>query len=157
MSICLAALLGGSAFALNPQLFLENYLADPVQRFKATCLKEGETLYAERVDVIALFQREHYVPRLHLLENIYSKHDIFQHLMPFLEAFHLHGEELYPQADHCKILFYHSPAGHGGFPPTADCVRSIHEALEENSLHYQKCETSFLKRIAAGTDPRFRA
>lgn len=125
-SIELAVLLRGRATAINPQFFVENYHASHIRAFKDTCLKSGETLIKERVDVTELMTKEQYVPPVHLFINTESEEDAVWQLAPLLKKFQTMGLDL----SALRITEYHDGRGHGAMPDKYDCIAIIHEDLD---------------------------
>ena len=124
-SIALATLLGGRAMAINPQLIVPNFVPWCVQRMKEVCLREGEELIPERVDVAKLARREGWLPRLHLILNRASEEDWNAQFYPFCEELRkLEGIEA-----NLTVHTYYHQGGHGGQPPMEQCIQSIHEEM----------------------------
>ena len=151
MSMCLAAMLGSRATVINPQFIVENFWPRLVERFKQSCLKEGEHLLPERTHVSALFQREGYFPPLHIIQNIRAEHDLKAQLSPFLEA--LSG--LPVDCTHrLNLEFYADEGGHGAMPPKELCLRQMEEDLSlpiPQPVELSPApEGSFRHRLAAG-------
>lgn len=124
-SVELAVLLRGRATVINPQFFVENYYAAHVRAFKDVCLKNGESLIKERVDVTELMAKERYVPPIHLFVNTLSKIDTAQQVHPFLRKLQKMGYDL----SGLRVTEYTDDAGHNGMPDKYDCIAAIHEDL----------------------------
>ena len=141
-AIALATLLGSRATAINPQLLLENYNPNHMEAFKRVCLREGEELIPERTDVVKLFQREGYCPRLRLMENTASRQDMTAQFLPFLQEVGAAGLGM----GFLRFTGYFHEGGHNGMPSTPECLEGIRADLNENFTP-PKDGTSFLRRI----------
>ena len=126
MSMGLAAMLRSRATVINPQFIVENFWPRLVNIMKKSCLKEGESLQAERTHVTAIFKGQGYFPLLHVIENIKSQSDFTMQLSPFLAEL---TEVSLNCTDRMNVELYSDPGGHGAMPPKEACLRHIAEDL----------------------------
>jgi hypothetical protein len=92
MSLMLAGLIQGStALVNNPQTVITNYYEKHVSNlFKYAhpnlTWDEVVNTYQDRLDVIKFYQKNKFVPNIYFLQNISCKHDVNNHLIPFVNG-----------------------------------------------------------------------
>lgn len=121
-SILLASMFKSRALAINPQIFVENYKEAPVRALKNSCLKPGESLLPERVDVLAAFRHLGYFPHIHILVNLRSENDRDAQLLPFMRLLP-HSASVSPERLH--IDCYTAEGGHNAMPSKTRCLQLI--------------------------------
>lgn len=126
MSMGLAAMFHSRATVINPQFIVENFVPRSVESMKQMCLNEGESLLPERTHTAAIFEGQSYVPSIHIVENMQSKEDIIDQLIPFLKEL---TEMSLLCSGRLRVEFYSDPGGHGAMPPKEACLRHIAEDL----------------------------
>lgn len=126
MSMGLAAMFHSQATVINPQFIVENFVPRSVESMKQMCLNEGESLLPERTHTAAIFEGQSYVPSIHIVENMQSKEDIIDQLIPFLKEL---TEMSLLCSGRLRVEFYSDPGGHGAMPPKEACLRHIAEDL----------------------------
>ena len=129
MSMGLAAMFHSRATVIHPQFIVENYTPRAVESMKQICLKEGESLLPERTHTAAIFERQSYVPSIHIVENMQSKNDVVDQLIPFLKELTELTEMSPLCSDRLCVEFYSAPGGHNAMPPKETCLRHIAEDL----------------------------
>lgn len=151
MSMCLAAMLESRATVINPQFIVENFWPRLVERFKQSCLKEGEHLLPERTHAASVFQNENYFPPLHIIQNIRAERDVQTQLTPFLASLCSHPVDC---GNRLNIEFYADDGGHGAMPSKETCLLQIEEDLSrplpQSGELSPAPEGSFRHRLAAG-------
>ena len=151
MSMCLAAMLGSRATVINPQFIVENFWPRLVERFKQSCLKEGEHLLPERTHAASVFQNENYFPPLHIIQNIRAERDVQTQLTPFLASLCSHPVDC---GNRLNIEFYADDGGHGAMPSKDTSLRQMEEDLSrplpQSGELSPAPEGSFRHRLAAG-------
>lgn len=127
-SIMLACMLRGKAEVINPQYFPFQYYPSTVEQMQRSCLKAGEALQEERVNAVALFRREGFVPYIHCTQNAAASDDMYVQLLPFLEQV----KEAFPE-DFCRIhvTYLYSDRGHNAWPPQSVCIQMMQDALSD--------------------------
>lgn len=90
MSLILAGYLRGT-FALvnNPQTILTNWYTTPITQvfqlsYPNLSIQEIKDTFAERINVIAFYNKIGYVPPIYYLQNIAADFDMKNHLEPFI-------------------------------------------------------------------------
>lgn len=151
MSMCLAAMLESRATVINPQFIVENFWPRLVERFKQSCLKEGEHLLPERTHAASVFQNENYFPPLHIIQNIRAERDVQTQLTPFLASLCSHPVDC---GNRLNIEFYADDGGHGAMPSKETCLLQIEEDLSRPLPQSGELSPapvgSFRHRLAAG-------
>ena len=135
-AIALAILLRGRAFAINPQLICTNFWPRIVKKMKDTCLRAGEKLIEERLDVAKLADKEGFTPSVYLMINTASERDLRTQLQPFVEEMH----KLSLPIRKIKLNKYFCEGGHSAMPDKQKCLQVIHEELSgenRNSVNQQ--------------------
>ncbi len=90
MALMLAGFVEGSRCIVNnPQTSITKYFKTHVERLFSVAhpqlsLEEAKTLHPERTSVTRLYQRKNTVPKITYIQNSQSKHDINNHLLPFI-------------------------------------------------------------------------
>ncbi|MGE6593453.1 glycosyl transferase family 2 [Bacillus mycoides] len=90
MSLILAGYIKGSlALVNNPQTILTNWYTEPIKQvfnlsYPNLSIEEIEKLFAERINVIAFYNKIKYVPHIYYLQNIAAEFDMKNHLEPFV-------------------------------------------------------------------------
>ena len=129
-SLVLAAMLHGKSLVINPQIILTDYYPDHVARFLQDVLREGEEILPERNNVVSLFKRERFIPRIHYVQNLQAKRDVRFHLTPFLR-------ELSDQQMNCgeviSMEFYYDGGGHNAMPSQKKCLSLMRQVLADQS------------------------
>lgn len=125
-SILLASMFHSAVTAINPQLYCMNCSKSTITLFTDTVLRDGKPLINERVDALALIEREKCFPRMHIIQNIVATRDIEYQLTPFLTALSLSGMDC---VDRLSISVYYDKAGHNGMPTKEDTIRYITQDL----------------------------
>ncbi len=149
-SIALATLLGSNASAINPQIFLENYLPHHLEKMKQVCLQDGQNLLPERSDITQLFEREGYFPKLHIIQNIKAQSDIQMQQIPFLNII---SKNTFDTTEKLNISYYSNELGHTGMPEKEFCIEELKTDIEKfcnRNENVQQINTHFLNRIANG-------
>mgnify|MGYP002543788920 CR=1 FL=1 len=125
-SIMLACMLRGKAEVLNPQCYPAEYHPYLVEPMKRACLKDGETLERERLDPVALFRREGFVPHIYCTQNSGAEDDVYGQLLPFLEALKQSFPQLPSPVD---VHYFFSENGHNSWPASSACIQDILDGL----------------------------
>ncbi|MFK4417342.1 hypothetical protein ABH961_005946 [Bacillus sp. RC251] len=90
MSLILAGYIKGSlALVNNPQTILTNWYTESINQafnlsYPNLSIEEIEKLFAERINVIAFYNKIKYVPHIYYLQNIAAEFDMKNHLEPFI-------------------------------------------------------------------------
>ncbi|MED1305546.1 glycosyl transferase family 2 [[Bacillus thuringiensis] serovar konkukian] len=90
MSLILAGYIkGSSALVNNPQTILTNWYTESIKQafnlsYPNLSIEEIEKLFAERINVIAFYNKIKYVPHIYYLQNIAAEFDMKNHLEPFI-------------------------------------------------------------------------
>ncbi len=129
-SLVLATLLHGKAYVINPQIFLENYFKDYYKMFLADVLSKGEKPAEERISIISLFKAERYIPRIHYVQNMQSKHDIRLQVTPFLRRI---SEGNMDCSDTISMEFFYAEGGHNAMPDKDRSLVLIARGLEDKA------------------------
>lgn len=126
MSMALASILRGKATVINPQFFVQNFHDQERQNLKLSVLQPGESLLPERLDILQIFEREGYFPKIHLIQNLQAKDDIFAQLTPLL---HRLSDWEQVDTDRLQVDFYSNPGGHNAQPPLSSCLSVFRKDL----------------------------
>lgn len=126
MSLMLACLLRGKADVINPQFFPGKYHPYLVAAMKDTCLSQGEQLDEARLNPLALFRREGFVPYIRCTQNSGAEDDVYSQLFPFLDAL----KKAFPQESSLmEVSWFYAENGHNGLPAPSACIQSFRETL----------------------------
>lgn len=124
----LASLLHGKATVINPQVRLYNYYPEHYQVFLRDVLQEGEEILQEREDIVSLFQRERFIPRIHYVQNLQARRDIRLQVTPFLR-------EISDRQLNCGSVitmeYYFADGGHNAMPGKEKSLSLIRAGLSD--------------------------
>lgn len=141
-SIMLATLLRTRCQAINPQSDFRRYNDPVVGHLEALVLKPGEQWIESHVNVIELMREEHYVPFMHIIQNILVEEDIADHILPLISE--LCKSQLSCGYDRVRLDFYHHIDGHNGMPPQSKCLQYIQKDLEASLEHSElACDAEY--------------
>ena len=140
-SIMLATMIKGSKVLVdNSQLFIKNYHDFLVDRLKKASFGElsDEIIFNEygyRLDVLKMFKKQEYIPRIRYYVNINSDTDINDHCMPFIKGL----EELhyYTEENKIEIIIYSGDSGHHPMN-NADTIENIRNMLYGDYEHVKE-------------------
>jgi Heparinase II/III-like protein/Heparinase II/III N-terminus len=117
MSLYLGGLIKGSHVLVNnPQIIVSNYYQSHVHKmyecsYPGLLKEEIESNYLERLSIIEFYKKIKYVPNILYLQNLACKHDVQNHLTPFLDTL----KSLEPSVEISKVRFdfyYNEEQGH---------------------------------------------
>lgn len=140
-AIALATILRGRAFAINPQLICTNFWPRIVQVMKDTCLRDGEQIIEERLDIAKLAKKAGYMPYVYLMINSDSERDFNTQLQPFLRELRDYNLPI----ERVKICEYYHNGGHSAMPDKKECIYRIHDELDAWTNDSQKYVDLFKK------------
>ncbi|MBR2743518.1 MAG: hypothetical protein IKD89_08005 [Clostridia bacterium] len=127
-SLVLATLLHGKAYVINPQIFLFNYFPDHYEKFLKDVLDAKEKPVEERVNIISLFKKERYLPRIHYVQNMQSIRDVRMQVIPFLKDI---SEKQMNCQDVLSMEYFYLPGGHNSMPDKDTSLELINRGLDD--------------------------
>lgn len=152
-SIILATLIKGSkALVNNSQLIIKNYYDIHVDKLKEVCfsnLDDDEIFnkYGYRLNVLEMFKRENYIPKIKYYVNLKSAPDINRQCIPFIQGLEkLEIED--SKKNEVEIIFYKEESGRGGHHPLSykKTIKIIKNTSNYNNNYNYFKKTKILRK-----------
>jgi len=115
-SLMLAGIVKGSkAFVNNPQTDITNYYKTSVENLHEAVYgnRKNNSFDLKRTSVIELYKKLEHVPEIFYAQNLACKHDMENHLMPFIEGLNQLNDEI---IDNKVVTYYYSNKEQGHNP-----------------------------------------
>lgn len=124
-AFALATLARSAVTAINPQCFCLDFWPGVVARFRRSCLKKGEKVIEDRLNLLRIMKNAGFVPPAVIFQCINAKRDLETQLFPFLRGL----SNLNLPIKQMEIKFYENPKGHKGMPDKEDSIKDINTRL----------------------------
>ena len=136
-----------SVIVNNPQMFLIKYVKAIFDKMISSCFDNLDletilTQYGYRFDVVKLFKREKYMPKITYIVNIDSEIDISNQFIPFINS--LASFEHFN--DRINVLLYKDKRGHGGIFSTQETIKMIKNHFNRNEESTIRNQNYLLKK-----------
>ena len=143
--------------ANNPQIDVRNFNDNHYKKLLDLCFKnmdrnQVEEHYEHRLNVIANFKKEKYIPNIYYLLELYSEVDFERNLTPFL--FNLNSLDFFNKSNSIQIMIYNRYANHTPLNKK-DTIRVINhisngDFLSLSNISYLKMENGVEFSIPPG-------